>query len=124
MPSKNYLKENYNSCCYVIPPKSDASWAYTNFFPNNSKDTDHRHIPLTRADHYNRKLFKKYLVLNRHVLTFSNISVNLQENQSAKYRYIICIISFIFYIYIYIYIYILYISNMSINIIYISQQNH
>ena len=103
MPSKNYLKESHNSCCYVIPPKSDASWAYMNFFPNNSKNTGHRHIPLTRADHYNRKFFKKYSVLNRHVLTFFNISVNLQENQSAKYRYIICIISYIFYIYIYIF---------------------
>ena len=112
MPSKNYLKESHNSCCYVIPPKSDASWAYMNFFPNNSKNTGHRHIPLTRADHYNRKFFKKYSVLNRHVLTFFNISVNLQENQSAKYRYI-----YVLYLIYFIYIYIFYISNMSINII-------
>ena len=45
-----------------------------------SKDTHHRHILLTRIDHYNSKLSKTIYFEKKHSLTFFNVVENAQEN--------------------------------------------
>ena len=72
LPIKTHHRKNlWSFLCITVTPfplQISCFRSLHRLSSNNSKNTDHRHLPLTGTDHFNSRLFWKYCLLEKQSL--------------------------------------------------------